>query len=145
MEIPPLVFAIFNRLCLVSGNVLDYRDDYVSLASESQHALPFLPVAHIESREIDAGTVKTLRLLRHPGPQGHGEVFSEHHRLAPEDVCIARHQYAQAVDFQPVQPLNGVLDGSFVPEAHQPERRRAVKEVMLAGAFPDEMPWIFRI
>ena len=54
----------------------------------------------------------------------------------------AGQQHAHAVDLQLVQALDGVLDDPLVAPAHQPEGRGAVEEVVLAGAFPDEMPGV---
>src|SRR5215471_10391019 len=37
------------------------------------------------------------------------------------------------------------MDDPLLPPAHQPKRGRATEKVMLAGAFPNEMPAILRI
>src|SRR5215467_11993623 len=44
-----------------------------------------------------------------------------------------------------MESFDAVVDDALVPPAHQPERSRAVEEVVVARTFPDEVPGIFRI
>jgi len=117
----------------------------MSRSREAQGALELLPVSHPEAAVIEAGVIDVVRLFGRPGGDIHGEVVSHHHRFAVEEVGAAGDGHAQAIDLQPVQPLQAVVDDPVVLPSHQPVRGGAVEEVVLARALPDEVPRILRI
>src|SRR5215471_14240816 len=88
-QVSSLILTIFRGLSLVGRNVLNYRNDHVTLARVTQHALPLLPVSDIEPSVIDARLTEVLRILRDPWAQEIGKVVAEHDGFAPEDVCRA--------------------------------------------------------
>src|SRR5262245_41080237 len=68
-----------------------------------------------------------------------------HDRLAVVDTRPAGNGHAHAIDLQPVEPLDAGADDLVVPPADEPVGRGAVEEVVLARAFPDEVPAVLGI
>ena len=139
-DVPALVVAAGRGLGAVRRDVDDGRHDDVAVAGVPGHALPFLPVRDVEPRVVDAGPVEAVGILRDPRAQHHAEVVAGHHRLAPVDVGGPVDERADAVHLQAAQPIDDRLDDAVVAPSGDPEGRGAVEEIVLARAFPDEMP-----
>ena len=119
-----------------------YRDDHVPLARVREHAFETLPVLYPEARIVEPRMIEVVGFHRGPRAQEHAPLRRVHRRLAVHSVGPPAQQHAQAIDLQPVQPFQAGADHPLVAPAHQPEGRRAIEEVMLPGAFPDEVPGI---
>src|SRR5437762_14192065 len=84
-----------------------------------------------QMKKAGGGTAGPRREKRRP-------IASGHDRLAVVGAGPAGNGYADAIDIQPMQPLEDRFDDAIVGPADEPVRGRAVDEVVLAGPFPDE-------
>src|SRR5438309_5044902 len=115
------------------------------VTSEPQHPLPLLPVGHVKTGIVDTWVIETLRCLGNPWMQKVTEVFTGHHGFSPINVSCTRKQHADSIDLHANQSLDAVIDDSFLAPAHQPKGGGTVEKVVLARAFPNEMPGVFGI
>src|SRR5579872_6602899 len=141
-----LILAPGDRMNLAVAHVEDQRDVHVAIAGELQHAVKLLPVRQIEAVIVEAGMERVVRALCRPGCNERRPGWSDHDRLAEEGGCLsAGDGHTQPIDLEPMEAIEGVLNGVVVAKAYQPIRRGSVEEVMLTGSLPDEVPRVLGI
>lgn len=73
------------------------------------------------------------------------KILAGHHGLSVHKSCRAGDKHAHPVDLEVVEPVDSVSDDLLVAPTHHPEGCGAVEEVVLARAFPNEMPGVLAI
>ena len=116
------------------------------LAGELEHAVKLLPVGKIEAGVVEAGMKGIVGVLR-----GHAAVKTV--QLGPVmtgspkkvDGFASGDGHAHAIDLEPMQAVDAVLNDVVVAPVDQPVGGGAIEEVVLSGSLPDEVPRILRI
>src|SRR5580765_2595690 len=71
--------------------------------------------------------------------------FSSHDRFAEKFISASGDGYAYPVNLQIVQPFYCRSDHIFIAPSNQPVSSGAIKEIMLAGPLPYEVPTVLRV
>ncbi len=127
-------------------DIEDHRHDHVQVAGVPQQPVVLLPMGDVEPRHVEARILQTLRPRGDPRVQQERELVRRVRVFHPGlSVLHAAHDHdPDAIDLQPVQPVQALPDRLVVP-AHQKVSRRPVPEIVLARAFPEEMPGVLGI
>ncbi len=59
-DVAPFVLTVCRRLGLVSRDVQNCRDNDIAVSGKAEHALPFLPIGHVEAGVIVPGVIKAV-------------------------------------------------------------------------------------
>src|SRR5579871_1918678 len=145
-DVAMLILASGGGMNLAVAHVEDHRDVHVAIARKLQHAIELLPIRQIEPVVVEAWVKRVVRALCRPGCNERRPGLSDHDRLAKKGGGLpAGEGHTQPVDFEPVQPIDAVLNGVVITKADQPIRGGSVEEVVLPGSLPDEVPWVLGI
>lgn len=127
-------------------HVEDDRYGHVEVAGVPQQAIVLLPVRHVEAGHVEAGGLHAVRQRGDPGIEEKRELVRGIRVLEPRAAVLHApvDHGPHAVDLQAMQPVEGLADVLVVP-AHEPVGRRAVPEVVLARALPEEVPGVLGV